>query len=129
MTVTWERIITSEPVDTLARVVTSPGLEYEVCSCGWEPGAFSRVLVPFIPDKMAGRVSGRVTVLGGLEISVKGWSLVCRCNCGNYMILRHRHIRHQSVRMCGECEAVRKMCKADRPERKKGQHFRKAYKV
>jgi hypothetical protein len=117
---TWEKVITSDPIDALARIVTSPGPKYEVCSQGWEPGAFSRVPIPCSRDRMTGRTSGRLMVLGKREvtsISVKGWSLVCRCNCGNYVILRHRHIRHQSVKMCSECEAVRKMCKADQPPR------------
>lgn len=118
---TWKRVITSEPVDALARIVTSPGPRYEVCSNGWESGAFSRVFVPFDPnDRMTGKISGRMVVLGRrIGPTWKGWTLVCQCNCGNFVIARARHIRHQSVRMCGECEVTRVMCGADRPDRVK----------
>ena len=118
-TATWERVIPSKPVDALARIVTSSGSRYEVCARGWEPGAFSRVEVPFEHDKLSGRISGRLVVLGRrVGESKGGWSWICQCNCGNYVIARARHIRHQSVRMCGECEMVRKMSGAQQPVRK-----------
>jgi hypothetical protein len=123
MTIVWEKVVTSEPVDTLARIVTSPRPHprTEACSCGWEPGAFSRVEIPYTKINLSGRRSGRLVVLGKRQDvtskQVKGWSLVCRCVCGNHVIARHRHVRHQSVRMCGECEATRKMCGAKAPAR------------
>lgn len=99
--VVWWRVITSDPVDRLARIVTSP-------APGWAPGCFSREQLSYIPDRMTGKVSGRLTVLGRRAFSseTNGWSLVCRCYCGNHVLARHRHIRHRSVCLCAECEAV-----------------------
>ena len=114
---TLDRVRVSRPVDWLARIVTSKGPRYEHASSGWEPGAFSRVEIPHSTrdergrrHKLVGRVSGHLTVLGhrvqpeGADLKTKGWVWVCRCNCGNIVLARAKHIRHQSVRMCAECQ-------------------------
>lgn len=51
---TFDRVLSSEPIDWLARVVTSDGFRYKA-SRGWGPGAFSRVRVPFVPGKLSGK--------------------------------------------------------------------------
>jgi predicted RNA-binding Zn-ribbon protein involved in translation (DUF1610 family) len=123
---TWERIKIAEPIDVTARIVTSPGPKYEAYSSGWAPGAFSRVLVPYKADKLSGRKLGLLTVMGRrIDKTMGGWNFVCRCNCGNYVLARARHIRHQSVRMCGECETTMDRSGADKPSREFGKHFSK----
>lgn len=122
MTTTHERVITSQPVDWLARVVTSAGPEYSPAARGWEPGAFSRVSIPYdVRHRLTGRVCGRLVVLGCLPDGrgSKGWRIVARCSCSNHVILRARHVRHQSIRMCAECDDVRRLANGRRPARVK----------
>lgn len=121
---TFDRVLSSAPIDWLARVVTSRGPRYEPAARGWEPGAFSRARIPFEVMKtdrrrhrLVGCRSGRLTVMGRRVDGHRGWHWVCRCNCGNYVLARARHIRHQSVRMCGECEDVRARKAETRPGR------------
>jgi len=119
---TWDRIITSSPVNKTAALQAAPGEHWEpavsIMNHYAEPPTMKPVTQCMLTDNFTdftGRKFGRLTVLGLMQKASKNTkaSWVCRCTCGDYCTKTARNLKASTNGgdnfMCGRCNYLQKL--------------------
>lgn len=112
----FDKILTSAPVNALANVVTSKGYQYtpskKVLTADTDLPLKTRRQKKGLPD-FTGKKFGQFTVIGLSENVKKRW--VVRCDCGTYTLRTAKSISNPSndKDCCEHCRHLRHLKRSD----------------
>ena len=109
-----DRVITSDPINRVARRVVQPGTHYDnpvqLNQAHWENAPPTTGRFPGTPDgDLTGTKFGRMEVVGYLASGKnKGAIWLVRCSCGDYETRRSSAIRNgsNSIDCCNKCRHI-----------------------